>query len=36
MSVNITPPIRAFLKAAYGPLLKAKIPPVINPAITAL
>ena len=29
------PPIMAFLNAAYGPDLKARIPPVMKPDITA-
>ena len=33
---NIVPPITAFLKADYGPLLKANTPPVKNPEIIAL
>jgi hypothetical protein len=28
---SITPPMTAFLKAAYGPLLIARIPPVKKP-----
>jgi len=28
---SIVPPIKAFLKADYGPLLKAKTPPVMKP-----
>jgi len=32
---SIMPPIQAFLNAAYGPLRKARIPPVRNPLMTA-
>ena len=33
---SIVPPITAFLNAAWGPDLKARTPPVINPLIMAL
>jgi hypothetical protein len=35
MSPSIVPPIRAYLKAACGPLLIYNKPPVTNPAIIA-
>ena len=35
IKVSMTPPINAFLKADYGPLLKASTPPVKNPETIA-